>query len=299
MRRKIIPHGPSSLTVSLPSAWVKQHNLKKGGEIDVYEDENSLMIRPVSMNSATKKVEISFAGVDSAIWKDVMLALHKKGYDEIKIGIDSQDTIKELHAYLSSMQLGFEIIKQDADCVLVRNITNPESEEFDTLFRRVFWITHEYTIKLGAIMSDSEDITHSCLLHENSIGRITNYCKRIIVKEKRTDSCFLYSILDDLNALAHSLTDLLAGLKAGDEPVPKGFIAKFLATGDLLSEIYELYYKFSISDYGEAKGRLECIGRQIIQIKSRDKTGLPYWDYLDSITKNAHSILESILVVHY
>ena len=39
MRRKLIQHGLSSLTISLPRKWVKENNLKKGDEIEVEDSE--------------------------------------------------------------------------------------------------------------------------------------------------------------------------------------------------------------------------------------------------------------------
>jgi hypothetical protein len=39
IKRKVILHGPSTLTVSLPSKWVKNHNIKKGDELNIEETE--------------------------------------------------------------------------------------------------------------------------------------------------------------------------------------------------------------------------------------------------------------------
>jgi phosphate uptake regulator len=298
MRRKIIPHGPSSLTISLPSHWVKRHNLKKGEELDVYEEDNHLMVKPICMSNLPKKTEVSFIGLDQDIWKDMILTLHRKGYDEVKINIDKQDTIKELHSFLNSMQLGFEIIKQEQNSIFVKNISNPEGEEFDTLFRRLFWIAIEYTNRIDSIINKQEDITHSILLHENSICRISNYCRRIIVKERKSDSPFLYSILKDMNTIAQSLTLLLNELKERNGNTSKQFKARYKETGELFSQINDLYYKFSINEYSSAKKQLESLEKEITKSKSESTEEQGYWDILNSITNGTKSMLESILVVH-
>ena len=44
MKRKIIKQGHNTLTMTLPSEWVKQLNLKAGDEIDLTEDRGSLCI---------------------------------------------------------------------------------------------------------------------------------------------------------------------------------------------------------------------------------------------------------------
>jgi hypothetical protein len=299
MRRKISPHGPSSLTISLPAHWVKRHNLKKGEELDVNEEDNHLIIRPICMSNLPKKTEVSFVGLDPETWKDMILTLHKKGYDEAKITVNGQSTIKELHAFLNSMQLGFEIIKQEPGSVFVKNISNPETEEFDTLFRRLFWIAIEYTNRIESTLHNREDITHSILLHENSISRISNYCRRIVVKEKKSDSPFLYSILKDVNTMAQSLTSLLNELKESDGKTSKQFKTKYKEMGESFSKLHDLYYKFSLNDYSLAKKRIEFLEKEAIKSRIENAEEQSYWGHLTSIINSMKSILESILVVHF
>ena len=44
MKRKIIKQGHNTLTVTLPSKWVKKLNLTADDEVDIIEKENSLLI---------------------------------------------------------------------------------------------------------------------------------------------------------------------------------------------------------------------------------------------------------------
>ena len=44
MKRKIVKHGNSTLTVSLPSKWAKNNSLKQGDEIDVIENGKELIL---------------------------------------------------------------------------------------------------------------------------------------------------------------------------------------------------------------------------------------------------------------
>ncbi len=45
MKRKVSLHGPSTLTVSLPSKWVKKYCIKKGDELDIEEKNSTLIIQ--------------------------------------------------------------------------------------------------------------------------------------------------------------------------------------------------------------------------------------------------------------
>jgi hypothetical protein len=285
------------MTVSLPSSWVKHYNLKKGEEIDVLEEDNYLMVRPLSFNSGIKTTELSFAGLDRDTRRDLILTTHRKGYDEIKINFDNQSTVKELHEFLNTMQLGFEVIKQEQNSVLLRNISNPESEQFEDLFRRTFRITLEYSKKIESIMRNKEDITHSCLLHETSINRISNYCKRIIIKEKQQNACFLYAIMESLTGVSHNLTAILNETKNTDLEIPDAFSARYAQLTDILLRTYELYYKFSIKDYNLVKMDLVRLKKQIGLMKPSDAPNPSSQEYLNLYQGQISNLLSTTLAI--
>jgi len=299
MRRKLASHGPSSMTVSLPPSWIKQNNLKKGEELEVIEEDNNILIKPVTTTQEIKITEISFIGIDKEIGEDLILALHKKGYDEIKIRIDDLDNIKEIHAFLNQMQLGFEIIKQESDSITIRNISNPEIEQFDNLFRRVFRITIEYSNKIEVIIQNKEEMTHSCILHEVSINRISNYCKRIIIKEKRKNACFFYAIIEELNNITRNLTLLLNNIMTIEEDIPKVIVTKYSEVTSILIQVYELYYKFSIKEYAKIKNTLETTKRSIARLRTKNISESSCLDNIELIREDIENLLESTLATQF
>jgi phosphate uptake regulator len=299
MRRKIIPHGPSSMTISLPASWIKQNNLKKGEELDLTEEENNIIIKLVTATLGTKTIEVSFVDLDKNIVEKLILALHKKGYDEIKIQIDRPDQIKEIHAFLNHMQLGFEIIKQESNSITIRNISNPEIEQFDNLFRRVFRITIEYSNKIEIISKNRDEMTHSCILHEVSVNRISNYCKRIIIKEKREDACFFYAIIEELNNITRSLTLLLDDIMNMEENMPKNMALKYSEITNILIQSYELYYKFSMKEYANIKNNLDTTKKSIAKLRMKDTTENNCWDSIELIREGIENLLESTLAIQF
>ena len=56
MKRKIVQHGCSSLTITLPFPWVRKFNLKKGDELEVEEQGHTLLVSTQKDTSADKKV---------------------------------------------------------------------------------------------------------------------------------------------------------------------------------------------------------------------------------------------------
>jgi len=298
MRRKIVSHGPSSMTVSLPSTWVKNNNLQKGEEVEILEEDNHLSIRPVCITNDHKTIEVSFIDLDKDTQKDLILTLHKKGYDEIKIKFNNQELIKELHEFLNLMQLGFEIIKQETNSITIRNISNPAAEQLDNLFRRVFRITIEYSAKIEAVINNKEEITQSVLLHETSISRIANYCKRIIIKEKRQNACFLYAIIEELTTITSNLTILLSEIQEINT-LPKTFVTKYAEMNNLLIQVYNLYYKFTLKEYSFIKKVSENLIKQVLKMQTQDITGFGGWDILESIHGEIQNLFESTLAVQF
>ncbi|MDP7323990.1 MAG: AbrB/MazE/SpoVT family DNA-binding domain-containing protein [Candidatus Woesearchaeota archaeon] len=81
MKRKVNLVGINTLTVSLPSKWVKEHNIRKGDELEMRSENDSLIIggsyktqkkkrlRSISLVSRTI-LEGFFQGLTS---KDMML----------------------------------------------------------------------------------------------------------------------------------------------------------------------------------------------------------------------------------
>ena len=110
-------------------------------------------------------------------------------------------------------------------------------------------------------MQNREEMTHSCTLHEISINRISNYCKRIIIKEKRQNASFFYAIIEELNNITRNLTLLLNETMNTKTDLPKNVITKYSEITTMLIQVYELYYKFSINEYSKIKKNLETIKR--------------------------------------
>ncbi|GAI31670.1 unnamed protein product, partial [marine sediment metagenome] len=87
MKRKIIKQGHNTLTVTLPSEWVKKLNLKGGDEIDVYEKESSLILN----GYGKAKEKSAVINIDKftvpLLWRFFQGA-YRAGCDEIKIVFD-------------------------------------------------------------------------------------------------------------------------------------------------------------------------------------------------------------------
>lgn len=296
MRRKIVMNGPSSLTVTLPSQWTKEHNLNKGDEIDIIETDDGLLIRPVGNTPAIKKTALYLDDIGKEMYTDILLALHNIGYDEIKINCKCEKTTKDINSYLNKMQLGFEIMKPKKHGFIIQNISNPSSEQFHNLYRKIFRIAIEYARKVQDILEDRHNLTMSTFLHEESIRKISNYCRRIIMIDNKRKSPYEYTIIENLCAISSSITKLLEDARNCDN-LPEKFSSAYGKIIDYLVEAYNLHYNFSFEKYNN----LKVLGKKEGEITQMNISNRDFclWQNLEDIRTSTTSILIPILAMQF
>ena len=91
MKRKLIQHGNSSLTVVLPRKWIKENNLSKGGEVDIDLSENNLVIG-TEARYPSKALSINVQGMKYSLSR-IVTACYKSGYDDIHINFSSHSEL--------------------------------------------------------------------------------------------------------------------------------------------------------------------------------------------------------------
>ena len=167
MKRKVIKQGHNTLTLTLPSDWVKKFNLQGGDEIDVYERENGLFLSTEKHNGH-KRAEFSIVGLSvPLIWKHFM-AVYREGYDEVLVKFKPDLELENPYKFFSQHKLdlrykkespkrnivealqgfvsrfvGFEIVEHGEDYVLVKEMGELTSKEFDNSLRRIFLLIQQ------------------------------------------------------------------------------------------------------------------------------------------------------------
>ena len=96
MGRKVILHGPSTLTISIPAKWAKQHGIKKGDDLTVEEEGRFLYVYPGKTSPLVRRTRADFSNLSDAGIRSIMAMLHKSGYDEIEITVSSSAELKAI-----------------------------------------------------------------------------------------------------------------------------------------------------------------------------------------------------------
>jgi len=208
MKRRIIKQGHNTLTITLPSNWAKKFNLKAGNEIDLLEKENGLFLTVDKINSEEKRIEIDITKMDiPTIWKNFMAA-YREGYDEVYVKFDPKSQLESPYKFMTQHRLdlryrthsekksisrvlqgfvdrfiGFEIIEHGKNFILIKDMGEPTSKEFDNSLRRVFLLLKQMSEETAEAI-ETKNPLQLTMLHDIDINldKFHDYCIRVLNK---------------------------------------------------------------------------------------------------------------------
>ena len=192
MKRKVIQLAGKTFVVSLPQAWAKAHNVRKGQEVEVTEETTGLCIHANGLEEK-KKITVDVRLYDVRTVKSILSVLHKLGFDEVEIffGRGQQETILER---VKTNLMGFEVVQQTAERVVIQNVAGDADESLDVLVRRIFLVTLELARGVEHALAQRSSANELVSLEETN-NKLTNYCHRLLLKKPSGSSVFLYVLL--------------------------------------------------------------------------------------------------------
>jgi phosphate uptake regulator len=180
MRRKIVQHGNSTLTLSLPFRWIKAQKLKKGDELEVAEMGKNLLVK-VDHRPERATASLHFKKGD-VFMKRSILNLYHDGYDEIRLDFEEAVPVSEILNKIEEL-LGFEIVEQSEHRCVIRNVANVLPEEFEPMLRRVFMVAISFSSDiLAAARSGRYEPLSAGAKIERETNKLVNYCQRALNK---------------------------------------------------------------------------------------------------------------------
>ena len=245
MKRKIVRHGSSSLTITLPIKWVEKFNLKKGDELNIEEAGPMLMLTTEQeIASPKKEVSITESGIFT---KNNLSHLYQLGYDEIEVRFDESSVLEEIKKRLPNC-IGFEIIDQKDNMVYIKSIATTIESEFDTLLRKSFQITNEMARCILDILKKNHYEKLKEIRNMEALNnKFTDVCIRILNKKgykipKRTMQ--IYEIVKNIERIADEfkyICDLFSGYS---KKIDKDMLNNFVEAVDYYMVFYNMFYKF-------------------------------------------------------
>jgi len=191
MKRKIIKQ-KDSYTITLPIKWVKQLGLTQGSELEISEVGKEIIIS-AEKEQEYKTIDINVKDkISGFVWREI-LGLYRKGYDEFVINHEKQlSLLREIANYL----IGFEVVNQEKNKVVIKDVTGLENADFDTIFRRIGFILIDLTQEMYRMLQSKINKKEILLLDRN-LNKFTDYCLRYLNKKglKSFEDIPFYSFL--------------------------------------------------------------------------------------------------------
>ncbi|MBD3304121.1 hypothetical protein GF343_03175 [Candidatus Woesearchaeota archaeon] len=265
MKRRLVSQGRATLTISLPSKWLKTFDLKPGDEVDIEEKGAELVVK-TEKGVTIEKTQIDAQDYQEKLLEKVMVYLYRKGYDEIELILESPDQIEHVQRIIQLGLVGFEVVTHGQRNCIIKNISGPMESEFDPMLRRVFLLVKSMAFEgLAAIKTKNPGLLNSIILSEKTNNRLTSICRRIINKRGlEKNSTFLYSIVLYLEKIADEYRDLYKYIQEQKPKITPAELKLMEAVDNILNDMYENFYKYDKKkvvrirqEYAKAKKELE------------------------------------------
>lgn len=244
MKRSVIQLAGKTHVISLPSKWVKKYGIKKGDELEISEENENIIISKEKAKTELKKdVDVSDYGLMS---RRVIGALYKKGYDEVKFFYDDPKIGEVLQKEIDSGLIGFEIIAHGKNHCNVRMVASQENENFDSLFRRIFFVLiSEGKDGIDFISPLDKENLKGIILRDKTINKLADYCRRVINKSKDENSIYVYHLVEELEKIGDVYRDMFKFILENDVKLNKAIIEEIKNVNSYFELLHNLYYNYS------------------------------------------------------
>ncbi|MFO7899696.1 MAG: phosphate uptake regulator PhoU [Planctomycetota bacterium] len=139
--RKVQRLGPSTLAMTLPAEWTKEHNVDKGEEVSIrIGGKGALTVLPQSINTEEAEATIHADGLDADALERAIVAQYVLGRRVIHVR-QSEGALDSDHinaVYKAETQLmGLGVIEETPENIAIRCSVDPEDFTLDNLLERL------------------------------------------------------------------------------------------------------------------------------------------------------------------
>jgi phosphate uptake regulator len=258
MKRKVVKHGPSTYIISLPSKWVKEHNINKGSELEVIEEGNNII---VSSETEPKIMEITFdiTDLDRTSIMYTIRGFYRLGYDVIYLKFNNPSTIYQrenkslkvlsiIHTEVNRL-IGYEIIQEREKSCIIKDLQGSSEKDFDQILRRVFFLLIDATNDFVA-GAKTQDLLLLETIEEkhDTITKFISYCLRLLNKKGHSEyvkTAYYYHIIASLDRVMDIIKYSARNLILYDQNLSKEILNILEIIRDSLDNFHKLFYNYT------------------------------------------------------
>lgn len=249
MKRKVVKHGISTLTISLPSKWVKEYGIGQGDELEISEEKGKLII---TTNKDIKTQSLGVVNLEEwgTLGRRVISSLFKHGCDSINILYEEPSKISEIE-YIMNQMIGFEIMQQgEKSCVIKEVSSLAKVEELDDVIKRTFILIMSLAQDYLNYLKNKEnkEMLKNLVNRDQSINKFCSFCRRIMNKkgiDKIKNLPLIYYIIEEIENIGDEYKYIGKTLLESKTPKQEKLIKTFDAVSLLLNDFYHAYFRFS------------------------------------------------------
>ncbi len=295
MKRKVVKHGTATLTISLPVQWVKKFNIKQGEELDVEERGNRIIIKPYNELSE-KDIVINIENKEDFL-KRLITIPYILGYNAIKVKYKDREVLTKVQETISNYFMGFEIVEQNSNYCLIKNIAKGIEEEFDVMLNRLAIITIGMLKDVyEAFKTNKLDLISESKSSEMAANKINLFCRRMLNtighKNKITTivyntACYLEELTDEIHYLSEYA--VLHKVKVSKDVL--SYIQDLIKQLELWYKAFNEYKPEYILDMKKIEIKLQKEGINLLDSGSK---WIVIIHYLAAIQENIHHMSEDL-----
>lgn len=251
MKRKVVQHGKNTLTISLPTDWVKRNRIKIGQELEVTDKLTKLEVGK-EKEEDKKEIIVEIKDLNEHIIKRIVGNLYRKGYDSITLRFsDEKIKQKALDAVTSFLEqcIGLEIISHDGKNIHAKAVASLREDEFQNVLRRYFLLSLQVVEAFSDAMKEEKlSLLQKVLEIEIKQNTLYLYTTRVLNKTQhlsKEEVIFYYLLIERLEEVCDEYRDMaIYLLEKETATAEKEFLCSLEEAAAYLRLVYELYYSF-------------------------------------------------------
>jgi phosphate uptake regulator len=266
MRRKLVRQGQNALTVTVPRKWTRTHNLNAGDEVEIREDNISLLISNTNEKRLKTKT-IILKKSNKTHLRSVIASAYKAGYNEIVLKIKEPVRISDINEIINSFT-GLEFVSQNKDKIVIKSFLTTNEDDINNLIIKMI---HVSKLMLNYLKEDwnKVDIDNLKSLQKSNQIKIRDHTLRMIheCRYGGDKSYDYYDFVTILEKLSNSFYHMANYVKTNK--VKKSKLVDQI--DELLQELGKAYMKKEFYDSNKLWRKLRKSYKNNIDPKSINK----------------------------
>ncbi len=242
MKRKIVKHGPSSLTLSLPMKWIKKNHLKKGDEVDLEVKDKEIVVS-TGKTKTLKRIKIDVSDLGQMTYR-IIGACYRAGYEEIEVKYKDSSELNFIIDEVEKACPGYDISDYSENRVIIKSLSIPNQEEFNRIFRKILYLIKDIGGSLVKyVKSNNLNKLNELIIKDRTLDKYSNFCRRLLnqgISTEFSSTKIIYSIIEDLEIIGDcykKISQDLLDLKKKSSPILLRVIQKNNTQIHIINEI--------------------------------------------------------------